>query len=50
MQSEEDLLIQLAIQQSLADSTYSDDSRQESWAQESNSEDDMQRFKISLVL
>ena len=46
MQSEEELLIQLAIQQSLADSNLDGDARQESWAQgtrPSNSEEDIQR-------
>ena len=44
--SEEELLIQLAIQQSLADSEMSSRRPQESWAQEtalSNSEEDLQR-------
>ena len=44
--SEEELLIQLAIQQSLADSELNSGARQESWAQVtglSNSEDDLQR-------
>ncbi|CAB3989535.1 ankyrin repeat domain-containing 13D-like [Paramuricea clavata] len=47
MQSEEELLIQLAIQQSLADSNLDGDVRQESWAQgtrlSNSEEEDIQR-------
>ena len=46
IQSEEELLIQLAIQQSLAESSVSGGVRQESWAQEtglSSSEENLQR-------